>query len=86
MLGGTEENSVSPDKGSLICPSVKSIIFYKKETEKIELLARPGFQQGRDSNDVANLGVALTKLPVQTRSAHCRKREFSNGFSIQFSP
>ena len=46
------------------------MIFYKKETEKIELLARPGFQQGRDSIDVANLGVALTKLPVQTRSGH----------------
>ena len=35
LLGGTEENSVSPDEGSLICPPGKSMIFFtKKETEK----------------------------------------------------
>ena len=26
----------------MICPPGKSMIFYKKETEKIELVARPG--------------------------------------------
>ena len=31
-----------PDEGSLICPPGKSMILYKKETEKIELVARPG--------------------------------------------
>ena len=31
-----------PDEGSLICPSGRSMILYKKETEKIELVARPG--------------------------------------------
>ena len=30
-----------PDEGSLICPPGKSMIFYKKETEKNEVLARP---------------------------------------------
>ena len=34
LLGGTTENSVSPDKGSLICPPGKSMIVYKKEKEK----------------------------------------------------
>ena len=29
------------NEGSLICPPGKSTIFYKKETEKIELVARP---------------------------------------------
>ena len=35
-----------PDKGSLICPPGKSI-FHKKETEKIELVARPGCRKWR---------------------------------------
>ena len=30
------------DKGSLICPPGKSMSFHKKETEKNELVARPG--------------------------------------------
>ena len=29
------------DEESLICPPGKSMIFYKKKTEKIELVARP---------------------------------------------
>ena len=37
LLGGTEEKSISRNKGSLICPQGKSMIFPKKETEKIEL-------------------------------------------------
>ena len=41
LLGGTEENGVFPDKGSFICPPGKSMTFHKKETEKIELVARP---------------------------------------------
>ena len=32
LLGGTEENSVSPMRG---------LFFHRKETEKIELLVRP---------------------------------------------
>ena len=50
LLGGTEENSVSPTRGLLICPVCgllicppgKSMSFHKKETGKIELVARPG--------------------------------------------
>ena len=34
LLGGTEENSASPMRGSLICPPGKSMIVHKKETEK----------------------------------------------------
>ena len=34
LLGGTEENTVSPDEGSLICPPGKSTSFHKKETEQ----------------------------------------------------
>ena len=30
----------------MICPPVKSMIFYEKETEKIELVARPDCLQG----------------------------------------
>ena len=41
LLGGTKENSVSPDEGSLICHPGKSMNFHKKETEKIELVASP---------------------------------------------
>ena len=41
LLGGTDENSVSPMRGSLICPPGKSMIFHKKETEK-NCVARPG--------------------------------------------
>ena len=41
LLEGTTENSVSPNEGSLIGPPGKSMIFHKKETEKIELVARP---------------------------------------------
>ena len=54
LLGGTTENSVSPDKGSLICPPDKSMIFYKKETDKkIELVARPvGDSRGGQHLDV----------------------------------
>ena len=37
LQGGTEENSVS----TMSCPPGKSMIFHKKETEKIELVARP---------------------------------------------
>ena len=35
LLGGTEEKKCFPDKGSLI--------FLEKETEKNELVARPGY-------------------------------------------
>ena len=38
MLGGEK---CFPDQGSLISPPGKSMIIYKKETEKIELVARP---------------------------------------------
>ena len=34
LLGGMEENSVSPVEGSSICLLGKSMIFHKKETEK----------------------------------------------------
>ena len=34
LLGGREEKSVLLADGSLICPPGKSMIFYKKETEK----------------------------------------------------
>ena len=40
LMGGTKEK-YSPDKGSLVCPPSKSMIFYKKETEQKELVARP---------------------------------------------
>ena len=40
LLGGMVF-SVSPMGGSLICPPGKSMIFRKKETKKIELVARP---------------------------------------------
>ena len=47
LLGGTEENNVCfPDEGSLICPPGRSMSFHKKETEKIELVARPGGGSG----------------------------------------
>ena len=45
LLGGTEENSVSLI-GVIDLPSRQINDFYKKETEKIELVARPGFQTG----------------------------------------
>ena len=35
----------SLNKGSLICPPGKSMILYKKETEKIKLVARPEVSQ-----------------------------------------
>ena len=36
-----------PDEGSLIYAPGKSMLFYEKETEKIELMARPGFYQNK---------------------------------------
>ena len=40
LLGGTKENNIFPSEGSLIYPPGKSMNFHKKETEKIELVAR----------------------------------------------
>ena len=37
-----EREKCFPDEGSLICPPGKSMILHKKETEKIEIVARPG--------------------------------------------
>ena len=37
-----EELQTTPNEGSLICPPGKLMIFYIKEIEKIELVARPG--------------------------------------------
>ena len=46
LLGGTEENSLSPGDGSLIFPPVQiNDFFYKKDTEKNELVARPTFER-----------------------------------------
>ena len=41
LLGGTEEKLIEEKNGSLICIGCGSMFFYKKETEKIELVARP---------------------------------------------
>ena len=48
LLGGSEENSILPDEGSLICPPGKLIINKKHKksekidnVEKIDLVARP---------------------------------------------
>ena len=41
LLGGTEEKSVSPMRGALVCPPGKSMFFDKRKQEKIELVARP---------------------------------------------
>ena len=43
-----------PDKGSLICLPGKSMIFYKKKTERIELVARP--DPLNSSDDSGGLG------------------------------
>ena len=40
LLGGTGERNIIHKEGTLICPSCKSMIFYKKETEK-RLVAWP---------------------------------------------
>ena len=47
-LAGRTEEKWFLDEGSLIGPPGKSMILYKKETQKIELVARPGGKlQGR---------------------------------------
>ena len=40
LLGGTEENSVSPDEGSLICRQINDF-FIKRKQKKIEIVAKP---------------------------------------------
>ena len=46
VAGRNGREQCFPDEGSLICPPGKSMSFHKKETEKIELVARPG-RRGR---------------------------------------
>ena len=41
VAGRNEREKLFPNKGSLICPPGKLMIFYKEETEKNELVARP---------------------------------------------
>ena len=63
LLGGTVENSVSPTRGHLICPLGQSMIFYKKETEKNELVSRPGAPRVMEghlqSDELKDLSVSL---------------------------
>ena len=42
VAGRNGREKYFPEEGSLICFPGKSMIFYKKKTEKIELVARPG--------------------------------------------
>ena len=56
LLGGTKEKNIFPTKGSMICPP--SLIFYKKELEKNELVARPGPHQA---------GIQLPSMPKCSR-------------------
>ena len=46
--GRSEREKCFTHEGSLSLPLGKTIIFYKQETEKIELVARPGHLQIRD--------------------------------------
>ena len=59
LLGGMEENSVSPKRGHLFA---KSMIFYKKEIEKNELMARPVPQQRDDPRLVGPLQDTIQLL------------------------
>ena len=49
-----------PDEGSLICPPGKSMIFYKKETEKIELVPRPAFSASKSDKSIS----LFTRIPT----------------------
>ena len=42
LLEGTEENSVSPMRGHCFALQANQRFFHNMETEKIELVARPG--------------------------------------------
>ena len=55
---------VFPDEGSLIWPTGKSMHFYKKETEKNELVSRPGMVV------VAWRGRHLVTIPGRPMSGH----------------
>ena len=62
LLGGMEDKSVSPDKGSLICPPGKPMIFFTKNKnestkcqDKNELVAKPGSWDGGEGADQVGL-------------------------------
>ena len=59
---------------SVICPPGKSMIFHKKETEKIVLVARPGVHQGTLSIRTATShGQGLRTGVVQLRTSSGKK-------------
>ena len=86
LLGRTEENSVSP----IYCPQRKSMSFHKKETEKIELVVRPGSQVVKGkvlmefhrsttfsaSRDVHNLISLLEQNLGMSKSSMYNRSEF----------
>ena len=56
VAGRNGREKYFPDKESLICPPGKSMNYHKKETEKIELVARPAgfFSSVEEAKDVLN--------------------------------
>ena len=81
LLGGTEENSVSPTRGSLICPLGKSMIFYKKETEKVRVSGQTWIRSLSDSSgssDFLDL-ASLAALPPPDFFSSCLRRYSSTG-------